>query len=246
MLNWTRVLLAIALALVATSASALPVSFDVTITLGDTTVGLEDITYAYTPTDEGDPDKGGTYTLLGDLDLGSGVLQDWSSMFDADPFVTNTFVVQNNTASPQTYVITVTSPVSPALGSTLMLGSVGLTLTNTTDTSASLTSNSPNPVYTALLDGSPVATLFPDPYSLSCGTATCSNTGSTDFGMPVMVAGPGVGASMGIRIEFELSPGDSGGVTSVFYVEAPEPAATALLALALGAGLLMERRPRGA
>jgi hypothetical protein len=87
-----------------------------------------------------------------------------------------------------------------------------------------------------------VATLFGDPYSLSCAAPFCSNTQSSDFGMPVMVAGPAVNTSMGIRIEFSLSPGDSGGVTSVFYIEAPEPAGIALLALAVGAGLALVRR----
>jgi hypothetical protein len=199
------------------------------IDLGGESVGLGDLTTSYTPTT-----YGGVYTLTAPYAGTNGTISQWSSAYDTDPFVTQNFTVTNPTGVTQTYVFTVTSPIVPQLPTTLMSGSVGLTITNTADASATLDDNG-NAVYTALIDGGSVQTLFDPAYSLSCTPAFCSNSQSTDFGIPVPIGGPGATTSIGIRIQFDLSPGDSAGVTSVFNIVAiPEPVTGALL----GAGVL--------
>ena len=131
--------------------------------------------------------------------------------------MTQNFFVTNNSISTQTYIFTVTSPVVPQTPATLMNGSVGLTITNTDSPSAQLDDNG-NAIYTALIDGAGVQTLFNPAYALSCTPAFCSNSQSTDFGIPVPIGGPAALTSIGIRIQFDLSPGDSAGVTSVFNI----------------------------
>ena len=215
--------------LIAGNARATAVAYDVSIDLGGQILAAGDLPVSFTPST-----KGGVYQLTAPFVGTNGTIESWGSIYDTDPFVTNNFVVVNTTGFIQTYVFTVTSPIVPQLPTTEMIGSVGLTITNTASASADLDDDG-SAVYTALIDGSPVQTLFDPAYALGCTPAFCSDTDSTDFGIPIPIAGPGASTSIGIRIQFDLSPGDSAGVTSVFNINAvPEPVTGALL----GAGLL--------
>jgi hypothetical protein len=69
----------------------------------------------------------------------------------------------------------------------------------------------------------------------NCTPFNCTTTASENFGIPVRIPGPGASLSMGITVQFELSPGDSAAVTSVFnIIPVPEPST----ALTVGFGLL--------
>ena len=236
----SRFALAVALGacFAAAPAAAVTIPYSVSINLGGQTVNPGDLDVTFTPTT-----KGGVYQLNSPYVGTNGKIDSWGSAYDIDPYVTNNFVVVNTTAFTQTYVFTVTSPIVPQLPTTTMIGSVGLTITNTASASALLDDDG-SPIYTALIDGLPVAALFSPAYSLPCAGAFCSDTDSTDFGIPIPIAGPGATTSIGVQIQFDLSPGDSAGVTSVFNINAvPEPMTGALLAAGI-MGLAIAGRRR--
>jgi len=219
------------------SAKAATIPYGLTITDGTQTDTLANITglYTYTPNS-----TGGSYVLNGPVGLQVFMLNSWSSTYALDPFVTNNFNITNTTSSTQTFLVTVTSPVSPALASPTQLnGSIALALTNgNTSSGATLGSSAPNAVYTALIDGGSIQTLLNNPYALSCTGTGCSNSSNTSFGP---ISGPGVNSSIGITIQFTLTPGASAGVTSAFNV-VPEPATLALVGVGVLALVAVGRR----
>jgi hypothetical protein len=181
-------------------------------------------------------DVGGDCTLTGWTPVhGLYTVNSWTSTWDTDPFVTNNFNVTNNSASVMTFDVTVTSPVILTGPQTAMSGSLGITLTNTASGGVTL-DDSGGAIYTALIDGIPVRTLLDATYSLGCAAPFCSTTDGDDFGIspnPPEI-GPQANANIAIRIRFDLSPGDSAGITSVFNIAAvPEPETAALITLGL-------------
>ena len=95
--------------------------------------------------------------------------------------------------------------------------------------------------YTALIDNNSVATLYDDPSSVTAGAFLSNNLPALAFGVPIpSQPGPAVNTSIGIRLDFTLTPGDSASFTSNFVVVVPEPN-TALL-MGLGLALMALRR----
>ena len=218
------------------------VPYEVSVVIGGDSYSLYDL-----PTVYQHGTNGGTYILDADQDLSNGAQAvstadyeiSWSSTYDVDPFVTNLFSITNFSGLPLTIDITVTSPVVPTGPATSMMGSVGLTLTNTGGTATASTSGGID-LYTALIDGSPVQSLMDDPYTLTEPVFTGTETDSAAFGP---TGGPAATTSIGIRIRLVLSPGDIIGVTSIFNIEAdaPEPAWLGLGALLVGLVLIRRR-----
>lgn len=248
----TRPLLAIAgLILLSSPAGAVPVSsnlFTIEV-VGEGTAVLD-----------GDDigcvagSKAGTFDCAGsnvDMVGGAITLDNWNMSLDTDPVIQNIIAVSNNTLVTQTYVLSVLLPVVPVLPSSVIGGSVQGGITS--DASAgTLSSNgvTGNAIYTALIDGVSVGTLLPDPSSISSGAFLSTNflepPNTLSFGNPIPSApGPAALASIGINLEFTLTPGDSASFTSIFVVEAvPEPGTAILMGVGLATLGYRSRRQR--
>jgi hypothetical protein len=166
----------------------------------------------------------------------------WNMSLDPDPTVSNTIALTNNTASTQTYIVTVTLPVSAISSPIVIGGSVSGSITDLTGNGATVARPSGYAIYTALIDGSSVATLNPFT-SFSVGSFLSGSPPPGSFGTPIpsQLTFLPVNSSIGIQLAFTLTPGDSASFTSVFVAQAPEPG-TVLLLLAAAGGVMAARR----
>ncbi len=175
---------------------------------------------------------------------GGSTILDWDSTYDPDPFVTNNFVVVNNSAVSQTYFVSVVAPINPAFPvNSIVQSNIILTLNDDDNLNgATVSALSGTSVYEAFLNGSSALTFLDDPFSNSCASPfDCTFNGIS----AAAVASQGIAAtaatSIGITIRFDLSPGDSAAVQSRFEV-VPEPASAMLFGLALATALVCGRR----
>jgi len=157
---------------------------------------------------------------------------------DPDPSIVGNVAITNLTTIPQDYSFAFTLPVAPAFSPSLLNGSVGLTAT-ADSTAGAVSSVSPDSIYSALIDGSTVKTLLNHPFTLPVA-AFDSNVTTAKFGIPTPDAGGAVNTSIGIKLHFNVTPGDQAGITSQFTAN-PVPEPTTLMGLALG-GLVLARR----
>jgi len=181
--------------------------------------------------------------------LGGWTVNSWNLFVDPDPTVSNTISVTNNTLATQTFIFSVTLPVSLSFGPpSLIKGSISGSATDNNGGGSGVTLGTSGGIslYRALIDGSVVKTLHDDPFSVNAAadfdTATIP---LANFGIPIAESsGVATTTDIGITLRFTLSPGDSAAITSVFNVEPiPEPT-TAVLLLAGLTGLARMGRPR--
>ncbi|HEV8608121.1 MAG TPA: PEP-CTERM sorting domain-containing protein [Tepidisphaeraceae bacterium] len=162
-------------------------------------------------------------------------------VIEPDPSVFGNVTIRNTLATTQDYTFTFTLPVAPAFSPSLLNGSVGLTATADA-TPAIVASTAPDPIYSALIDGSTVKKLLDHPFALSAPSFDSAVT--TDrFGLPIPVAGGAVTTDIGIKLHFNVTPGDQAAITSQFTAN-PVPEPSSLLSLALGSLALLHRSRR--
>lgn len=177
---------------------------------------------------------------------GGATIEDWSSSFDPDPFITNNFVVVNNSGVTQSYTVAVSAALAPAfLANTIVQSNLILSI-NDDDNSAGATVSSlvGVPVYEAFVNGGSELTFLDDPFSNSCTTPVdCALNGTTVGTVASQGFGPALATSIGVTISFDLSPGDSAAIQSRFEI-VPEPGTAALLGLSVIGVAVLRRKAR--
>ena len=153
------------------------------------------------------------------------------------------FVIRNDTASTQSFVIDVTLPGSFANGTEWLVGgSAAASMVNLSPFNGSLTST--GPMWAASFDGSTIGSLFSnvnaavDPFFT--GSLASQSFGSPIPGQPYT---GGISSAARIRLSLTLTAGMQATVTSSFSAQVvPAPGALALLAAAFAAGTRRRRR----
>lgn len=182
----------------------------------------------------------GSNAQVGDLRLDS-----WSVFVDSDPVISGIVAVTNTSAVTQQYTLTFTLPIAPAIpGSSLIGGSIQGGVTDGNGDGATLSTPTGSAFYTARIDGADVQSLYLDPQSFFAGGFLSTNVPGLAFGTPIpSQLGPAALSTIGIRLDFLLTAGDSASFTSNFVVTpVPVPAAAWLFGGALGALGWLRRR----
>ncbi len=179
-----------------------------------------------------------TYTLDAPFQGNGWSLDSWTSTVDLDPFVFNNFVVHNNMAATQTYVVGVLQPIPAQNVNQFIASSITTSVLdsdgNAGTTAASVGQSGVIPIYQGQVNGVTQLSLLP-PVTVGALPVTCNVNGcfATSAAGPVSgPLGPILANSIGILLTFTLSPGDSASVLSRFEV-VPEPGTAALLGLGL-------------
>jgi hypothetical protein len=142
---------------------------------------------------------------------------------------------QNTGDADATFEIAVMLPVAFAPGSAFYGGSIGGALTGNADGGYLSSLDSETALYTALVDGTSIATLGDAPFELLSDPFGSADVAAEAFGNPI----PGLEAAaaqepMSIELNFILGSGDAFAVTSNYVARVPAPGAIALLAIAGG------------
>lgn len=232
---------------VAGAAGAVSVPYEMTMSLGDDTFSLAELEsaglVAFAPSD-----FGGDYSTTGPMSqAGDWRLDSWTSSYSNNPleaFVTSHLEVTNLSTETRIFSVRVQAPAELSRLNDFA-GGVFITLTNDELLGATFSTTPGTPLYTALVDGATVRTLRNDPYSRSCWGSGCSITKGVHFWSDAGIGDPLPTASIGLTLEFALSPGDSAVINGDFGLRAiPEP--TTLLLAGVGlAGIACARRRRG-
>lgn len=185
---------------------------------------------------------------IGDEFKGQIQLENWNYGYDSDPFINGIVAVTNLSGVTQQITLNFTIPIAPPIpGGTLIGGSIQGGATDNTGDGVTLSAPSGAAFYTARIDGSDVQTMYAAPVSYTTGASFGSVTvPSLSFGAPIpSQIGPAALTSIGIRLDFLLSAGDSASFTSNFVVlpqVVPLPPAVFLFSGALGLLGLARRR----
>jgi len=224
-------------------ASALPVGYDLQISVDGSggnigSMGLAGLQGMGVVSETSDPLAGTTTASLTGPVSGSGgmwTIDSWDSTVKVDPWITNNFVVTNNSGGTATFTITVSSPIPAFNANQIVQSTIQLSILDDDNAGGASAASSPGiDVYQGLVNGSTELGLLDDPFAISCTTPfDCTLNGNTADGVASQGFGPVVATSIGITVKFTLSDGDSASVLSRFEI-VPEPGTGVLV----GAGLL--------
>ena len=205
--------------------SDLPNGFDIVITYEDGSVWSA----SNNPGSISDVEQNGdVYDVEGAWSESGLFAADWNLSFDPDPFISSSFNLTNTSSTTQDFVVEVFTPATPPVAApSVMDGSVAGSLLDANNTGgATISTVGGSAWYEAIIDGSVVRSLYPDPDAISIPDGV-ANIPAMAFGPE---AGPAAMTEIGIRNTFSLSPGDSVQFVSFFEV-VPTPGTAAILGL---------------
>lgn len=188
-------------------------------------------------------------------------INSWNFSVDDDPSgaglatgaqIGSVFSVTNNRpdalnplANHLIFSIMVDVAISPAAAATAFIGSGSQTILTTTDqTNLGTLSALGGPIWNYRVNGSDVASLFGAGYTLSASPTVPPFTNSSNANLAAGQTAPLIGlvpTSLGIRLDFDLSPGETVTFNGKFAF-IPAPGAIGLLAIAGVAGRGRRRR----
>ncbi|MEM6654227.1 MAG: hypothetical protein AAF596_00345 [Planctomycetota bacterium] len=162
---------------------------------------------------------------------------------NVDPIVFLSFSVTNTASTPTLITFVTTLPTGPVGPATVFGGSVSGTLLDTDPNSAELSPGPSGFVYEGNIDGNVVLSLLDDSTSVTL-PATAASIPTEIVGLPgPTLPGPAVSSTIGLTLEFLLSPGDTATFGASFVVEAvPEPTTCVLALVTAGSMAGMRRR----
>jgi len=171
----------------------------------------------------------------------------WDSItLERDPHVSFVGGFVNIGMMATDFVFAISTPISPALPSTLYGGSTNVTYGDANFDGLGGLSNdtSANPAYTGTIDGSGILNMLASLNLAPAFPGDTTQSASEVQGLPGPTLPDGAANStIGILHRFNLSAGDQATFNSTFQVVIPEPGTIALLATGL-AGLVLLGRGR--
>ena len=194
----------------------------------------------------------GSFTVSGEQQGGSfngGAVWDmtWNLTLNQDPSVSGTLTLTNLTNTVRNFAVTFGLPVSPAFSPSVHGGSISATLTDAGGAVGAQLAPTTNPaIYRGTIDGTTVMSLFGASLSCNSGSLGCFTSLTDQDGLPgPTLPGGAVNSSIGMLLNFSLTPGDKVEFATNFQVEpVPLPAAAPLLLFGFGAFAAARRRRR--
>jgi len=181
-----------------------------------------------------------TWTLTAPTTIGGAQINSWTVGLKSDPFVTNNINVTNTTTSTQTFIASVVLPIPAFAYDRVVFSSLGVTTTDSNGNNVlSFAKNLSTSIYQGQVNAATLLNLDPPGLPLTTsdcspfpGVSGCSATGAAGIPAAGLAVPAGTANSVGIVLTFDLSPGDSAGLTSRFEV-VPEPATALLFGIGL-------------
>lgn len=245
MIHRTALSIAAVAALSLTSLTANAVSVELQVLLNGEQAGVYNAANLGCNDVAGTPTANCASTLPVEVGGSEGLrLNSWNLFLDEDPVVTATVAVTNLAVTTQQFTLLFTLPILAIPGSTVVGGSFQGGATDTNGNGVTLSAPTGSSFYTALIDAVAVQSLYTAPQTFSAGNFLSLNVPNLAFGTPIpSQAGPAALSTIGIRVDFLLTPGDTATFTGNFVVQPiPVPAAAWLLGSALGLFGVMRRK----